>query len=191
MAWHVKLHFFGTVEVDADQSVVSRFSIVPDGTLLLEQPETARLEKMHQFAEPQYVFNLPPVYRQAALGIESYTQRRGRLYQGERFPPAHGTIQDASRIERMVGRTMTIQIPDDLARGLEEIAAAQKKTVEQVALERLRALLDTASSPGAVLRTLRQLPHPSSAAVDDLDAAIADARVPVRDQGAFDEWPHA
>jgi hypothetical protein len=31
--------------------------------------------------------------------------------------------------------------------------------------------------------------HPSPAAVDDLDAAIAAARLPVRDQGAFDELP--
>ena len=36
---------------------------------------------------------------------------------------------------------MTIQIPDDLARGLEGIAAAQQKSVEQVALDSLRCLL--------------------------------------------------
>ena|SRR5579859_3179136 len=93
-------------------------------------------------------------------------------------------MQRASGIERMV--SMTIQIPDDLARGLEGIAAAQKKSVEQVALERLRSLLDDATSPHAVLRALKKLPHPSSAAVDDLDAAIADSRLPVRDRGAFD-----
>ena len=74
---------------------------------------------------------------------------------------------------------MTIQIPDDLARGLEGIAAAQKKTVEQVALERQRSLPDNATSPQAGLRALRELPHPSSAAVDDFDAAIAASRLPV------------
>ena len=84
---------------------------------------------------------------------------------------------------------MTIQIPDDLARGLEGIAASQKKSVEQLALERLRSLFDDASSPGAVLRAVRELPHPSSSAVDDLDAAIAAARLPVRDEGAFDRLP--
>jgi predicted transcriptional regulator len=52
---------------------------------------------------------------------------------------------------------MTIQIPDDLARGLEGIAASQD-----------------ASSPAAVLRAVRELPHPSSEAMDDLDAAIRD-----------------
>jgi hypothetical protein len=81
---------------------------------------------------------------------------------------------------------MTIQIPEDLARGLEGIAAAQHKSVEQVALEGLRCLFDKASSPGVILRTVRELSHPSAAAVDELEAAIAAARLPIRDQGAFD-----
>jgi hypothetical protein len=37
---------------------------------------------------------------------------------------------------------ITIRIPDDLARGLEGIAAAQKKSVEQLAIERLRSFLE-------------------------------------------------
>lgn len=81
---------------------------------------------------------------------------------------------------------MTLQIPDDLAHGLEGIAAAQKKSVEQVALESLRSLFGRASSPAMVLRAVRDLPHPSPAAVDDLDAVIAAARLPVRDTGTFD-----
>ena len=84
---------------------------------------------------------------------------------------------------------MTIQIPDDVARGLEGIAAAQKKSVEQVALDSLRALFDRASSPAAVLRAVRELPHPSVEAVDDMEAAIVAARLPVNDQGAFDRRP--
>ena len=84
---------------------------------------------------------------------------------------------------------MTIQIPDDLARGLEGIAAAQKKSVEELAVERLRSLLDQTTSPKAVLETIRALPHPSPSAVDDLDAAIAAARLQVRHLGAFDRWP--
>lgn len=68
---------------------------------------------------------------------------------------------------------MTIQIPDDLARGLEGMAAAQQKSVEQVAVDSLRALLDRATSPETVLRAVRKLSHPSPAAVDDLEAAIA------------------
>jgi hypothetical protein len=90
----------------------------------------------------------------------------------------------------MISRNLvTIDIPDDLARELAGIAAAQQKSVEQVALDRLRSLFDRASSPGIVLRAVRQLAHPSAAAVDDLEAAIAAARLPVRDQGAFDSWP--
>ena len=83
---------------------------------------------------------------------------------------------------------MTIHIPDDLAHGLEGIAAAQQKSVEQVALDGLRSLFDKATSAEVVLRALRRLPHPSAAAVDDLEAAIAAARLPVRNQVAIDKW---
>jgi hypothetical protein len=68
---------------------------------------------------------------------------------------------------------ITIQIPDDLARDLEGIAAAQQKSVPQLAVERLRSLLCTPISPESLLRTIQGLPHPSRAAVDDLDQAIA------------------
>ncbi len=82
---------------------------------------------------------------------------------------------------------MTIQIPDDLARGLEGIAMVQHKSVEQVAVESLRQLVDRKSSPTAIsCGTIRQLPHPSVAAVDDLEAAILAGRLPVQDEGAFD-----
>ena len=84
---------------------------------------------------------------------------------------------------------MTIQIPDDIAHSLERVAAAQQKSVEQVALDGLRSLCGGSSSPEALLRALRKLPHPSAEAVDDLEAAIAGARLPVRDAGAFDNWP--
>jgi predicted transcriptional regulator len=84
---------------------------------------------------------------------------------------------------------MTIQIPDDLARGLEGIAVAQRKSAEQVAVDSLRSLFGPASSPEAILRAVRELPHPSVAAVDDLEAAIAAARLPVSEQGAFDGRP--
>jgi hypothetical protein len=81
---------------------------------------------------------------------------------------------------------MTIQIPDDITRGLEGIAAAQHKSIEQVALEYLRLLFDQATSPNAILRSVRELPHPSTAAVDELDAAVAAGQLPVRYPLAFD-----
>ncbi len=86
---------------------------------------------------------------------------------------------------------MTIHIPDQLARDSARIAALESKSLEQLALERLESLLETANSPQAILRTIRSLPHPSSQAVDDLDAAIASARLPVDEQGAFDRKPPA
>ena len=58
-----------------------------------------------------------------------------------------------------------------------------------MALDNLRSLFDQASSPQTALLTIRELPHPSVAAVDDLEAAIAAARLPVLDRGEFDNWP--
>jgi predicted transcriptional regulator len=81
---------------------------------------------------------------------------------------------------------MTIQIPDDLAHGLEGIAAAQRKSVEQVAVESLRSLVNRSGSPEVVLRAFRELTPLSAADVDDIEAAIAAGRLPVRDEGAFD-----
>ena len=86
-------------------------------------------------------------------------------------------------------QTMTIRIPDDLASNLEELAGAQRKSVEQVAVENLRALFDATDSPQALLRRLRSLPHPSREAVDDLETAIAAGRLSVRDDDPFDRQP--
>ena len=48
---------------------------------------------------------------------------------------------------------VTIQIPDDLARGLEKIAKGQKISVEQLAVERLQTLVERPTSAnGAVAR---------------------------------------
>ncbi len=84
---------------------------------------------------------------------------------------------------------MIIEIPDEVARGLEGMAAAQRKSVEQLAVERLRALLDEPASPQALLQTIRALPHPSRSAVDDLEAVIGESRLPLREQGVFDKRP--
>ena len=123
-----------------------------------------------------------------AFALRSTSRGTGSPTDGSQRPAS--LMQVAASVERMVSReTMTIQIPDDLARDLEGIAAAQQKSVEQVALDSLRSLFDTASSPEVVLRAVRELSHPSAAAVDDLEAAIASARLPVRDQDTFDRWP--
>jgi hypothetical protein len=53
-------------------------------------------------------------------------------------------------------------------------------------VEGSRSLLDRPISPQALLGTIQLLAHPSHAAVDDLDAAIAGARMPMRDYDVFD-----
>jgi len=86
-----------------------------------------------------------------------------------------------------------IDMPDDLARSLAEIAAAQHKSVQQLAIEaieRLRSLVEAnpeqaAGSAAAVLRAMLEAPHPSPADMDELDAAIALGRLPVRARELF------
>jgi hypothetical protein len=81
---------------------------------------------------------------------------------------------------------MTIQIPDDLARELAAIAATQQLSVEQLAVERLRGLVERPTSPAPLLRAIQALSRPSASAVDDLETAITEGRLPVREQGVFD-----
>jgi hypothetical protein len=85
---------------------------------------------------------------------------------------------------------LNIEVPDDLARSLEGIAAAQRKSVQQLALERLKSLVEVipearAGSPTAVLRVIHEPPHLSSADVDELDAAILSGRLPIRTRDLF------
>lgn len=83
---------------------------------------------------------------------------------------------------------MTIQIPDDLARGLSGMAAARGQSVEQLALERLSSLLEAAQTPQAILRRLRELPHPSVESVNELEAAIERGELPLAEDSVFDSW---
>jgi hypothetical protein len=59
---------------------------------------------------------------------------------------------------------LMIEIPDDLVRSLEGIAEAQCKTIQQLALDRLTSLVESApecraGSPAVILRVMRELPH--------------------------------
>ncbi len=61
---------------------------------------------------------------------------------------------------------------------LEAIAAGQRKSVQQRALERFSSLVEVnpelrAGSTAAVLRVMQEPPHPTTADVDELDASIA------------------
>jgi hypothetical protein len=88
---------------------------------------------------------------------------------------------------------LTIEIPDDLVRSLEGTAAAQRKSVQQLVLEQLSSLVGglapPAGSPAAVLRVMQEPPHPSSADVDELDAAILAGRLAVRSRDLFSTDP--
>lgn len=89
---------------------------------------------------------------------------------------------------------LTIEMPDDLVRSLESIAAAQRKTVQQLALEQLSSLIGIPPErrtgfPAAVLRAMQEPPHLSSADVDELDAATAAGRLPVRTRDLFSSDP--
>lgn len=87
----------------------------------------------------------------------------------------------------VVGRAMlklTLEIPDEMARILEGMATAQHKTVEELALDRLRSLVDSRDSgrpgsPSAVRNALLGLPRVSVADVEALEDAIASGKLPV------------
>jgi hypothetical protein len=88
--------------------------------------------------------------------------------------------------------SLTIEMPDDLVSGLEAIAAAQRKSVQQLALERLSSLVEVSPEPrsgssAALLRVMQAPPHPSAADVDELDAAIAAGRLPIRTRDLFSD----
>ena len=80
---------------------------------------------------------------------------------------------------------LTLEVPDELARSLEGLAATQHMSIQQLALDRLRSLVpaNTELQPGsaaALLRVMLEPPIPGSSDVDELDAAIAAGRLPVR-----------
>ena len=85
---------------------------------------------------------------------------------------------------------LIIEVPDDLARRLEGIAAAQNKSIQQLAVERLRSLVESslehrAGSAAAVFQAMQEPPHLSDSDVDELDAAIAGGRLPVQTRDLF------
>ena len=79
---------------------------------------------------------------------------------------------------------LTIEMPDDLARRLDTIAAAQHCTVQELAVERLRTLVAIPVEPppgsaAALLRAMNEPPHLNASDVPALEAAIAAGRHPL------------
>ena len=87
---------------------------------------------------------------------------------------------------------LIIEMPDDLARSLEGIAAAQHKSVQQLAVERLRSFVEEIpkrppGSADALLRAMLEPPHLGVSDVADLDAAIAAGRIPIQARDLFSD----
>ncbi len=87
---------------------------------------------------------------------------------------------------------LTIEIPETLAQRLAWLATEQRKSVEQVALERLSALLElpteqVSGSPAAIRQAMHEPPHLRWEDVDELEEAIEEGKLPVRQAGVFDE----
>jgi predicted transcriptional regulator len=82
---------------------------------------------------------------------------------------------------------LSIELPDDLARRLEGIASVQHKSVQQLAVDQLTSLAEAVApgSPAALLRAVLSPPYVSSEDVDELEAAIASGRLPVRASDPF------
>jgi hypothetical protein len=87
---------------------------------------------------------------------------------------------------------LIIEMPDDLVRNLQSIAAAQHRSVQELAIDGLRSLVDAASdygagSPGTVLRVMLEPPHPAASDIDEFDAVLAAGRLPIRPRDIFPE----
>jgi hypothetical protein len=86
---------------------------------------------------------------------------------------------------------LTLEMSDDLARGLANLSEAQRTSVQQLAIERLRSLVEdyaaTAGTPGVLIRALHEEPHLTASDVNELEAAIAAGRLPVRALDIFPE----
>ena len=82
---------------------------------------------------------------------------------------------------------ITLEIPDDLALTLEALARDQKKTVAEVAAERLATLEPPKGSPAAVLHAMRQGPFLTAEEAVVMEVAIAEGRLSPSDRRVFDE----
>ena len=87
---------------------------------------------------------------------------------------------------------LILEIPNEMARSLQGLAAVQQKTVEQLAFDRLRSLVelraeDVVGSPAAVRKALLGPPHLAAADVGELEAAIASGKSTTNLRELFEE----
>ena len=81
---------------------------------------------------------------------------------------------------------LTLEIPTDLAQALTHLASEQNKSVETVALEQLRSLVERRGSPDAILRGLRELPPIDPADIEELKRVIKEGRIPAVEKDLFE-----
>lgn len=88
--------------------------------------------------------------------------------------------------------TLIIDLPEAVIRGLQGMAATQHKSVEQLAAERLSSLVikpeASSGTSSELLKVIAHLPTLDPADVDELDAAIASGRIPIRDSHWVQLW---
>ena len=87
---------------------------------------------------------------------------------------------------------LIIEMPDDLERSLQGIAAAQHKSVHELAIEGLRSFVAVtpehpAGSAAAVLRAMLDAPHLSASDMDEFDAMLAAGRLPIQVREIFQD----
>jgi predicted transcriptional regulator len=81
---------------------------------------------------------------------------------------------------------LVIELSPELEGALEALAAAQHKTVAQVAVEQLHTLVGRRGSPKEVLAGMRAAPKVSREDVQELQRLIREAKTPAPERGIFD-----
>lgn len=82
---------------------------------------------------------------------------------------------------------MTIEIPDELVKDLEPVMAARKATLAELALQSLEALRPARLTTSEAIAIWQSLPHAGDDAVDELERAIEEGKLPSRQSGIFDD----
>jgi plasmid stability protein len=82
---------------------------------------------------------------------------------------------------------LTIELPETLAKVLEQAAAAEHKTVEELALERLTASLSGRRSPGDALAAIRAGMSVDAESIQLLNQAIETGKALPNDRPLFED----
>lgn len=82
---------------------------------------------------------------------------------------------------------LRMDIPDDLALRLQLLAKARSKSLEEVAVEELKASARIRGTPEAVLHALLSIQPVSPSLVDEMEAAIEEGHITTDGPAVFDE----